>query len=94
MNSDNNQSKPIEIIRIKRTTEVVQSHDQNIKRILRTTTVEPPFTPRFIKDEHDAGYYIDQNEFFKEICKMMDAEQIVPMPIDEYKLDVIRNRSK
>ena len=45
MNSDNNQSKPIEIIRIKRTTEVVQSHDQNIKRIRRTTTTEPVQIP-------------------------------------------------
>ena len=45
MNSDNNQSKPIEIIRIKRITEVVQSPDQNIKRIRRTTTVEPVQIP-------------------------------------------------
>ena len=45
MNSDNNQSKPIEIIRIKRTTEVVQSPDQNIQRIRRTTTTEPVQIP-------------------------------------------------
>ena len=37
MNSEYNQSKPIEIIRVKRITEVVQSPDQNIQRIRRTT---------------------------------------------------------